>query len=111
MDPHVGKKSPVVRRQDYTICFEYRSDTGIPRHDHGTYVHCDVYRWNRSIAGALQKDWKALADLQGHAMLYCVHEPWDRKHFKFIKMFGFEKLTDVKCFDGITREIYFYKRP
>ena len=81
-DPDHQLKVPVVRRSVYTLYLEQAT----PAH---TFIHCDVHgRWSPRIKRELARDWDALKQLHG-GPLYALHEPGDRKHAKFLNMFGF----------------------
>lgn len=81
-EPDHQLKVPVVRRPGYTLYLEQAA----PAH---TFIHCDVHgRWSPRAKRELIADWSTLLRLHG-GPIYALHEPGDRKHSKFLAMFGF----------------------
>lgn len=80
-------KVPVVQRKDYKICLEEHAKQG-------TFIHCDVYNWHKSIALELQTDFTTLRNLHG-GPIHALHDSKDRKHEKFLKLYGFAKAQDL----------------
>lgn len=90
-------KIPVVQRKDYTIFLERR---------HGvSFVHCDVYRWNRSVKLQLHQDWEALCLLHNEP-IFATHVVGDQKHSKFLKMYGFTYVCKAMAANLIELEIF-----
>lgn len=90
-------KIPVVQRKEYTIFLERR---------HGlSFVHCDVYVWNKAVKLQLDKDWETLCSLHNET-LYATHVVGDRKHSKFLKMYGFTYYCKSQAANLIELEIY-----
>lgn len=54
-----------------------------------TFVHCEVKLWSPSVHKKLTEDWGLLKRLHG-GTLFALHSPGDRKHEKFLNLFGFE---------------------
>lgn len=79
-------KVPVCKRPEYTISFE--------EHINGTFAHCDVFRWNRTVRNSLLKDWNEVAEKHG-GPLFVFKEQTNEKLSKFIALFGFIKLLDI----------------
>lgn len=75
-------KIPVVQRKEYVIYLERDGGT--------SYVHCDVYKWTKTTKASLAKDWETLCLLHNQP-IYARHEIGDRKHLKFLEMFGFKR--------------------
>jgi hypothetical protein len=73
-------KVPVCRRKDFEILFE--------EHIKGTFVHCNVTTYNASVKRELLECWDIVSYLHG-GPIYALHDFSDRKHEKFLKMFGF----------------------
>lgn len=90
-------KIPVVQKGAYTIYFDRKFDL--------TFVHCDVYRWNRSIKQSLDKDWETLCLLHNEP-IYATHVVGDKKHTKFLKMYGFKYVSKSIAHNLIELEIY-----
>jgi hypothetical protein len=73
-------KIPVCKRESFRILFEETTE--------GTFVHCDVTKYNASVKRELKNCWDAVARLHG-GPIYALHDFTDRKHEKFLKLFGF----------------------
>lgn len=80
-------KVPVVKTKDYVISFEEHETQG-------TFIHCDVYGWSKSVFMALQIDFTRLCRLHG-GPIHALHDSNDRKHEKFLRLFGFVKAEDL----------------
>lgn len=89
-------RTVVMERNEYTVSFEASGDH--------TIIHCDVHSYNREIKKQLQADLSLLLSLR-QSPLIAVHMN-SKKHFKFLKMMGFELLTYAECSDHIKRDIY-----
>ncbi len=90
-------KVPVVRRPEYTLYFEQAA------RDH-TFIHCDVYTWSPRVVRQLTADWQAVQALHG-GPIFALHTPGDRKHLKFITLFGFKLVAAFVADDG-PRELF-----
>ena len=68
----------------------------------GKFIHCDVAYYTRETKAALQQELNGI--LQDTNPLFALHRHSDHsdpsKHLKFLKIFGFKKLSDVKLQDG-----------
>ena len=80
-------KVPVVQREDYTILLEEHETQG-------TFIHCNVYHWSKEIFLNLQVDYHRLIRLHG-GPIHALHDSRDRKHEKFLKLFGFTKAEEL----------------
>ena len=85
-------KVPVVRRPEYTLYFEQATRDE-------TFIHCDVYTWSPRVVRQLQADWSALLALHG-GPIRALHTPGDRKHLKFLTLFGFKPVLSFEGLDG-----------
>ena len=90
-------KTVVIETDDFTAYYD--------QHQEHTFLHCDVYRYNRSVKTDLQTGLKVLSALR-QTPLFALHEIHDSKHLKFITMLGFKYLETRLCLDGCTRDIY-----
>jgi hypothetical protein len=81
-------KVPVVTTKDYVIRFEQHVDAG-------TFIHCDVFNWSKDVALQLGTDFKTIAHLHG-GPIHALHDSRDRKHKKFLQLYGFTKVRDLK---------------
>lgn len=88
---------PVVQRPEYQILYE--------QYENLTFVHCNVYKWTPSVKQKLIKDADVLVELHG-GPIYTIHEPEDRKHFKFIELFDFKFVQQIFGEDGKIRHLY-----
>lgn len=78
------RKVPVIVRPAYTVFLERTSGL--------TFGHIEIHhRWTPSLKAALQDDWRNFRALHG-APIMALHTPGDRKHLKFLTMFGFKRL-------------------
>lgn len=92
-------KVPVVKRRDYTIYLEQANPTL-------TFIHCDVYRWSKTVLQNILTDWATLKELHG-GPIYALHPPEDEKHLKFLRVVGMKyvsKYTDRRS--GLLTHIY-----
>lgn len=80
-------KVPVVNTPEYTIKFE-------EHYTQGTFIHCDVRKWSKSVCADLQQAFAVLTILHG-GPIHALHDSRDRKHEKFLKLFGFAKAKDL----------------
>lgn len=98
-EPNHQFKVPVVRRPVYTLYLEQATE-------HHTFIHCDVHgRWSPRIKRELTADWATLLQLHG-GPLYAIHAPGDRKHAKFLTMFGFRWTASFTDRDHRRMEIH-----
>ena len=82
-EPDHQFKVPVVRKPEYTLYFEQATRAH-------TFIHCDIHeRWSPAVKAQLAQDFAALTALHG-GPFYALHDPADRKHHKFLRMFGFK---------------------
>lgn len=92
------RKVPVIVRPAYTVSLERTSGL--------TFIHCDVHSaWTPAIKSALKRDWSALLAMH-EAPILALHDPRDRKHEKFLRMFGFSRLTSFVDPLGTELEIH-----
>jgi hypothetical protein len=92
-------KVPVVRRSEYTLFLEQATR-------HHTFIHCDVrVPWTRGVKQQLAADWAVLKGLHG-GPLFALHDPVDRKHHTFLKLFGFRKVASYQDRRHGPREIF-----
>lgn len=87
-------KTPVVACDDYTLYLE--------DYNGFWFIHCDCRRWTNEVRKRMLDD---LVKLQKDD-LYAIHEIEDRKHEKFLKLFGFQFLEDFVGADGKARQTY-----
>jgi hypothetical protein len=91
-------KTPVVIKEDYIIYFEPV--------DAGVVIHCDVFKWNKTIKGKLKQDFETLKTLHEQPILAMHQIQQGNKHIKFLKMFGFKLFEQVKDLKGNQVDFY-----
>ena len=79
-------KVPVFQSKDFRVRFE--------EHQTGTFIHCDVYNWNKAVRNRILEVWDVLSTFHG-GPIYALHDIHDRKHEKFLVMFGFDVLRPL----------------
>lgn len=87
-------KLPVVVCDDYTLYLE--NYLGF------WFIHCDCSRWSKTVKQSMFDD---LVSIQ-HKDFYAIHEIGDKKHEKFLTLFGFEYLEDFVGADNKLRQRY-----
>jgi hypothetical protein len=88
---------PVIVKPFYTVFLENYRDASI--------IHCDVYKWTPAIRRSLQEDFGLLVYLKDDP-IYAFHEIGDKKHKKFLELFGFVFVERVLGSDLKYRELY-----
>jgi len=90
-------KTPVITSNDYIVYFEYAFNM--------TFIHCDCYRWSKSVKKQLKADFDKLVDIHRQS-IFAIHELNDNKHLKFIDMMDFKYHSDFIGADGQTRQLF-----
>ena len=90
-------KTPVIETDDFIAYYE--------QYEEHTFLHCDVYRYNRTVKRDLNQGLKLLLLIRV-TPLFAIHDQEDIKHLKFLTMLGFDYLTTVSCQDKKLRDIY-----
>ena len=98
--PNPQAKVPVVQRPQYTLYLERATD----QH---SFVHCTITGlWTKEAKRQLLTDWSVLKELHAQP-IYCLHDPEDHKHEKFISMFGLRFILEyVDALTGLKTHIY-----
>lgn len=73
-------KVPVYQDDDILLRYE--------EHLSGTFIHCDIKKWSKSVKERLCFVWAVLSVFHG-GPVYALHDSTDRKHEKFLKLFEF----------------------
>lgn len=98
-EPDHQLKVPVVRRSEYTLFLEQATT------EH-CFIHCDIHsRWSPAVKAQLAQDFATLKGLHG-GPFHALHDPSDRKHHKFLRLFGFEWAASFLDRLGCRTEIY-----
>lgn len=79
-------KVPVCQTEDYVIMLE--------QHISGTFAHCDMMNWNKTIRSRFLSHWGSVTATHG-GPIYALHDFHDRKHEKFLKMCGFKRYKNL----------------
>jgi hypothetical protein len=94
-------KVPVIVTDDYIIYLE--EDCGF------TFIHCDVLsKWNKKIKTNLKKSFDNLTQ-NYNKELFALHNPNDKKHKKFLRMFNFLYLQQIKGSDDSYYDVYIWR--
>ena len=93
-------KTPVIRKPDYTVFYEWFEGY--------TFIHCDCYKWNKTVRNSLKEDWDKLISVHGEPV-YAMHDIGDNKHLKFLSLMGFEYHTNFVGTDGQEHQVYVRK--
>jgi hypothetical protein len=76
-------KVPVYRDNEILLRYE--------EHIYGTFIHCDITSWSKTVRERLSTVWGVLSGFHG-GPIYALHDIHDRKHEKFLNLFGFKRL-------------------
>ena len=93
-------KIPVVEQDSFTLYLE--PVEGL------LFIHCDVYRWNKTTKIELHKALDCL--MKDYNILCALHDIDDNKHRKFLEMYGFNYYSTEKCLDGLCRQVWINQR-
>lgn len=96
--PTRSLKVPVVIRDEYIIKFE--------RSNGLTFGHCDVFApWSKDVKYSLMADFDTLRRLHREP-IHGVHIIGDKKHLKFLAMFGLHHAPALDDLIGTGKAIY-----
>lgn len=90
-------KVPVLRSREFNIYYELVNGC--------IFVHCDVFRWSKSVREKLLIDIEILFELL-NTPVYARHVVGDKKHEKFLKLVGFKPLR--RGYDSDLKQIEIY---
>lgn len=94
-------KTPVVNKEDYIIYLE--DDNGL------VFIHCDILKkWTKETKRKLLEDFKLLTEVWNSDLL-ALHTPADKKHKKFLNMFGFSYFKSIKGLDDNDYDVYIWR--
>ena len=93
LDPQ-KEKVPVVIRKEYIIYLERVEDS--------VFIHCDVFKWNKTTKKNLHDSLDTIMKLQGRE-IFALHIIGDDKHKKFLRMYGFKFLDTIRA--GVNNEL------
>lgn len=92
-------KIPVIVRPDYIWYIE--------DYDNNQFMHCDVFKWNKTVWKEIKKDFLAFAELHGGPLFVCKEEE-TTGYLKFIKGLGFKLLKPVLSQKNKVVYIYYW---
>lgn len=91
-------KTPVVLRTNYVVYLENYQGT--------SFIHCDCFKWNKTIRISLVNDVDSLIKLHG-CPIFAFHNIEDTKHRKFLELMNFTFYSDIYCpLDGKVRQLF-----
>ena len=90
-------KTPVINTDDYTVYLEHFSNN--------TFIHCDCYRWTKTVKQQLKADFDKLVDIHGKP-IFAIHETNDSKHLRFLNMMNFKYHSEFIGDDKHTRQLF-----
>lgn len=93
---------PVIERKAYTVSLQgYREEEQTL-----VFIHCDMHHpWTKTIKKQLAQDFDAFCELHNQT-LWTLSELDDRKHYKFLTMFGFVYHMDMPLQNGRVMALY-----
>lgn len=94
-------KIPVIKNEEFILYLEQMDDCVV--------IHCDVLvKWTKGVKQRLSTSFGHLTD-DRREPFYALHLPGDKKHNKFLKMFGFELYGHARGTDGNDYDIYVWR--
>jgi len=94
----IPSKVAVANKPEYTIWLENYKNIA-------TFIHADVYKYNKTIRQEFGKDLDLLADLHNLPLYVLTHKD-NKKLKKFMSIYGLVLDHTPLCDDGIEREVY-----
>jgi hypothetical protein len=70
-----------------------------------TFAHLDVYYFSPAVLRDLREKWRIFRENVDCA-LFRMGDNDDAKFERFIRMFGFQYVSEVECTDGKTRRLF-----
>jgi len=96
------EKKPVIVEPDYTLYLD--EFEGLQ------FIHCDVRKWNKATKKRLHEALELLHNIYKQESFYATHDIADKKHRKFLKMYGFKYFSTEHCLDGLLRQVWIKQR-
>ena len=94
-------KKPVITTKEFVLYLE--------EVDYNIFIHCDVnVKWSKSVKNRLNFAFKELRKNLG-VDINALHPIEDKKHEKFLKMFGFKKEKSLIGHDNKNYDIYVWR--
>ena len=72
------------------------------------FVHLDVHYWSPALLKHFKRHWPQTRQ-KLPPIVYAQGVVTDAKWRRFVTMFGFRKLIDCPCTDGLNREIFIHE--
>ena len=91
-------KIPVVLHKNYMLYIE--------EHEGRLFIHCDVYKWNKTTKKSLDNSLQQVFNLYGRD-IYALHENTDNnKHRKFLELYKFQLYSTEMGLDGLSHQVW-----
>ena len=91
-------KKPVIKTEEFVLYLE--------EVDYNIFIHCDVnVKWSKSVKNRLNFAFKELRKNLG-VDINALHPIEDKKHEKFLKMFGFKRKNFYSNYKGQDYDLY-----
>jgi len=101
-DVLLNVKTPLIDLPEFVLYFE--------EYNGYTFIHCDVkVKWTKEVKKKLKEVYKTITDSYSEN-IFANHEQQDKKHEKFLKMFGFEYLNSFVGKDNKDYDLYVWRR-
>ena len=82
-------KIPVVKSKDYIIYLEPYQGQAV--------IHCDVFHWTKTVKNSLKSAFQSVLRIAPD--LFALVKPDDKKHQKFVTMFGFKPVSQINGYE------------
>lgn len=92
-------KIPVIIRPEYIWYIEDVNNS--------QFMHCDVFKWNKTVWTNIKQDFLDFAKLHGGPLFVCK-ENETTGYLKFIKGLGFKYLQSIPSIKGTKLYIYYW---
>jgi len=94
-------KQPVITTKDFILYLE--NDNGF------NFIHCDILtKWSKQVKKQLTEQFNNLTSFLQQP-LYALHTRTDKKHEKFLKLYGFTYYTSMLGQDKNEYDIYIWR--
>lgn len=94
-------KVPVIQNKQFVLYLE--------DYNGSLFIHCDIFvKWSKEVKQNLKSWFNKLTSVHGKE-LYALHDPEDKKHEKFLRMFDFSYLHSTTGTDGNKYDIYIWR--
>ena len=87
---------PVIRKPEYQVSIEQWADW--------SFLHCDIRKWNHTVAKRLRKDFESFCALHGGP--FRALDNGSPTQSKFLKHFGFRLIDFAFNAEGVRMPLY-----